>query len=210
MHGSGSTSVWAGAPVAQGQIHMADLEHLNELYGASEDPWHMRGDWSEQRRRDLVLASLNHARYGNTFLPGCGAGELIPALARRTDRVLAADDNRERLATARARTDHLSNVDVQWLQLPAQWPTEARFDLIVLHEVGHLMELADWASVAEAVRGSLLPDASVLACHHHRQFSSRQLQTDTLHGTLDSILGLTRQTRVIDSTFAIDVWTNRS
>jgi 2-polyprenyl-3-methyl-5-hydroxy-6-metoxy-1,4-benzoquinol methylase len=189
---------------------MADLEHLNELYGESEDPWHMRGGWSDQRRRDLLLASLNHARYGNTFLPGCGSGELIPALARRTDRVLAADDDREALAEARTRTAHLSNVDVQWLQLPAQWPTEARFDLIVLHEVGYLMELADWASLADAVRRSLLPDATVLACHHHRQFVSRQLHTDTLHGTLDSILGLTRQTRVIDSTFAIDVWTNRA
>ena len=120
---------------------MADLEHLNELYGESEDPWHMRGGWSAQRRRDLLLASLNHARYGNTFVPGCGSGELIPALARRTDRVLAADDNRERLVSARARTEHLSNVEVQWLQLPAQWPTEARFDLIVLHEMGYLMEL---------------------------------------------------------------------
>jgi SAM-dependent methyltransferase len=189
---------------------MADLEHLNELYGESEDPWHMRGGWSAQRRRDLLLASLNHARYGNTFVPGCGGGELLPALARRTDRVLAADDNRERLASARARTEHLCNVRVQWLRLPAQWPTEARFDLIVLHEMGYLMELADWAHLAEAVRGSLEPDATVLACHHHRQFSNRQLQTDTLHGTLDSILGLTRQTRVVDSTFAIDVWTNRT
>ena len=65
---------------------MADLEHLNELYGESEDPWHMRGGWSAQRRRDLLLASLNHARYGNTFVPGCGSGELLPALARSREK----------------------------------------------------------------------------------------------------------------------------
>ena len=188
---------------------MADLEHLNELYGVSEDPWHMRDGWQSQRRRDLLLASLNHARYGNTFLPGCGAGDLIPALARRTDRVLAADDNRQALASTRSRTGHLSNVDVRYLQLPAEWPTDASFDLIVLHEMGYLMDLADWASLAELVRGSLLPDATVLACHRHQEFSDRFLRTETLHSTLDSILGLNRQTRVLDSDFAIDVWTNR-
>ncbi|MGI8667291.1 MAG: class I SAM-dependent methyltransferase [Jatrophihabitans sp.] len=189
---------------------MADLQHLNDLYGESEDPWHMRGGWLAERRRDLLLASLSHARYGNTFVPGCGAGELIPALARRTERVLAADDNRQALASARSRTEHLSNVDVQWLRLPAQWPLEQGFDLIVLHEMGYLMDLADWAALAEAVRNSLTPDATVLACHRHHEFAGRHLQTETLHSTLDSILGLTRQTRVIDSDFAIEVWTNRA
>ncbi|MDQ2838260.1 MAG: class I SAM-dependent methyltransferase [Actinomycetota bacterium] len=188
---------------------MADLAHLNDLYGKSEDPWHMRGDWQAERRRDLLLASLNHARYGNTFVPGCGGGELLTTLARRTDQVLAADDNRAALAEARTRTSHLSNVDIQWLQLPGEWPHEQSFDLIVLHEMGYLMDLANWAALAEAVRGSLLPDATVLACHRHPDLNGRLLQTDTLHGTLDSILGLTRQTQVFDSDFAIDVWTNR-
>jgi trans-aconitate methyltransferase len=188
---------------------MTDLAHLNDLYGKSEDPWHMRGDWSAERRRDLLLASLSHARYGQTFVPGCGAGELLPTLARRTEHVLAIDDNRDALSEARSRTEHLSNVDIDWLQLPAHWPHDRKFDLIVLHEVGYLMDLADWAALAEASRNSLAPDATVLACHRHHQFSGRFLQTDTLHGTLDSILGLQRQTRVIDADFAIDVWTNR-
>jgi trans-aconitate methyltransferase len=188
---------------------MADLEHLNELYGESEDPWHMRDGWHSQRRRDLLLASLSHARYGNSFVPGCGTGDLLPALAKRTDRILAADDNRQSLASARSRTEHLSNVDVQFLQLPTEWPAEASYDLIVLYEMGYQMDLADWAQLAESVRGSLLPDATVLACHRHQEFSDRYLRTETLHSTLDSILGLNRQTRVLDSDFSIDVWTNR-
>ncbi len=191
-------------------LQQSNLQHLNELYGESEDPWHMRGDWLAERRRDLLLASLNHARYGTAFVPGCSTGELIPALARRTDRVLAADDDRDALAEARARTHHLSNVDVQCLRLPAQWPVDQGFDLIVLHEMGYLMELADWAALAESIRSSLVPNATVLASHHHQQVSRRFLLTDTLHGTLDSILGLARQTQVLDSDFAIDVWTNRA
>src|SRR3954453_19966312 len=188
---------------------MTNLEHLNDLYGLAEDPWHMRSGWLAERRRDLLLASLHHARYGNAFLPGCGSGEVIPTLARRTERILASDDNRPALAEARVRTMHLCNVHVEYRQLPADWPVEQRFDLVVLNEMGYLMDLADWASLADAVRDSLAPDATVLACHRNHHFAGRYLGTETLHGTLDSILGLTRQTRVVDADFSIDVWTNR-
>ena len=186
------------------------LEHLNSLYGACEDPWHMRSGWQAERRRDLLLAALNHPRYGNTFEPGCAAGELTAGLARRSDRVLAADDNRTALSEARTRTSHLSNVDIQWMRLPEQWPTEEKFDLIVLHQVGYRLDLAAWAELATATRNSLAADGTVLACHHQHEFPERILDTQTLHGILDSILGLKRQTQVTDSDFTIDVWTNRA
>ncbi|HEX2904583.1 MAG TPA: class I SAM-dependent methyltransferase [Jatrophihabitans sp.] len=188
---------------------MTNLEHLNDLYGLAEDPWHMRGDWLAERRRELVLASLHHARYTSTFVPGCGSGKLLPGLARRSEFLLAVDDNRPKLAEARARTEHLSNVGIDYMQLPSDWPSDRQFDLIVLSEMGYLMDLADWAALADGVRASLTPDATVVASHRNHHFTGRQLGTDTLHGTLDSMLGLTRQTRVIDSEFAIDVWTNR-
>ncbi|HST49694.1 SAM-dependent methyltransferase [Jatrophihabitans sp.] len=187
-----------------------DLEQLNALYGQCEDPWHMRSGWQAERRRDLLLSALNHPRYGNTFEPGCAAGELTAGLARRSDRVLAADDNRPALAKARVRAGHLCNVELRWMQLPEQWPTEEKFDLIVLHQVGYRLDLAAWAELATAARNSLARDATVLACHHQHEFAERILDTQTLHGILDSILGLPRQTQVIDSDFVIDVWTNRS
>jgi SAM-dependent methyltransferase len=187
-----------------------DLEHLNTLYGLSEDPWHMRSGWQAERRRELLLAALNHPRYGNTFEPGCASGELTAGLARRSDRVLAADDNRAALSDARARSAHLSNVDVQWMRLPEQWPAEEKFDLIVLHQVGYRLDLASWAALATAARNSLASEGTVLACHDQREFAERILDTQTLHGVLDSILGLERQTQVVDADFTIDVWTNRA
>ncbi len=93
-----------------------DFEYLNTLYGASEDPWRMRSGWQTERQRDVLLACLNQPRYGKAFQPSCAAGELTTGLARRTDRILAADDNRLALSQARTRTAHLSNVDVQF------WP----------------------------------------------------------------------------------------
>jgi 2-polyprenyl-3-methyl-5-hydroxy-6-metoxy-1,4-benzoquinol methylase len=170
----------------------------------------MRSGWQVERRHDLLLAALQHPRYGNTFQPGCASGELTSGLARRSDRVLAADDNRPALSQARDRTAHLSNVDIQWMELPREWPTEEKFDLIVLHEVGYRLDLPAWAELATAVRNSLAANATVLACHQQQQYAERILETETLHGILDSILGLTRQTRVIDAEFTIDVWTNRA
>jgi SAM-dependent methyltransferase len=186
------------------------LEHLNSLYGACEDPWHMRSGWQAERRRDLLLATLNHPRYGNTFEPGCGTGDLTAGLARRSDRVLAVDDNRSALSDVRTRTAHLSNVDVRWMRLPEQWPIRERFDLIVLHQIGYRMNLAAWAELATIARNSLARDATVLACHDQYEYADGVLNTQTLHGILDSILGLKRQTQVIDSDFTIDVWTNRA
>ncbi|HTZ43817.1 MAG TPA: class I SAM-dependent methyltransferase [Jatrophihabitans sp.] len=188
---------------------MTNLEHLNDLYALAEDPWHMRGGWLADRRRELLAASLHHPRYGSAYVPGCGAGEVIPALARRTEWLVATDDNRPALAEARVRAEHLSNVHLEYRKLPDDWPVAQRFDLIVLSEMGYLMDLADWATLADRVRGSLTPDATVLACHRNQHFPGRYLGTETLHGTLDSILGLTRQTQVLDADFAIDVWTNR-
>ena len=96
--------------------------------------------------------------------------------------MLAADDNRPALAEARTRTGHLSNVDIRWMQLPEQWPTEEKFDLIVLHQVGYRLDLAAWAALATAARNSLARDATVLACHHRHEFAERILDTQTLHG----------------------------
>jgi hypothetical protein len=188
---------------------MTDLQHLNELYAASEDPWHMRSGWHAQRKRDLLLASLPNSRYNSIFEPGCSQGELTPELARRSDEVLAVDGYRDSVTATRQRTAHLSNVTVEHRHLPMDWPRGRRFDLIVLNEIGSMAESSDWASMADAVLGSLTEDATVLACHWKHHFTGRRLQTETLHGLLDSILGLPRQTRVSDADFTIAVWTTR-
>jgi 2-polyprenyl-3-methyl-5-hydroxy-6-metoxy-1,4-benzoquinol methylase len=188
---------------------MTDLDQLNELYGASEDPWHMRSGWHAQRKRELILASLPNSRYDDVFEPGCSHGELTVDLARRAEHVLAVDSFRDAVTDARDRTAHLSNVEVDYRHLPEEWPRGRRFDLIVLNEIGSMSTSADWAATADAVRTSLTHDATVLACHWRHHFAGRTLQADTLHGLLDSVLGLPKQTRLVDADFVIAVWTTR-
>jgi trans-aconitate methyltransferase len=194
----------------EGGVLMTDLQHLNELFAASEDPWYTRSGWYARRKRELLLASLPNARYNSTFEPGCRGGDLTVALASRSERVLAVDASREATSRAAARTAHLCNVDIQRRHLPEEWPTHERFDLIVLHEIGLGFDPAHWAGLAAAIRDTLTSDATVLACHWKHEFAERNLDTHTLHNLLNSIMGLPRQTSISDSDFSLDVWTTRS
>lgn len=189
---------------------MTDLQHLNELFAASEDPWFTRGGWYGRRKRDLLLAALADPRYGSTFEPGCRDGDLTLALASRSDRVLGVDARRDAVAAATERTAHLSNVVIHRGHLPEDWPRHQKFDLIVLHEIGLGFDPADWAGLAMEVRDSLTDTATVLACHWKHDFSDQNLAAETLHGLLNSILGLPRQTKIADADFILDVWTTGS
>ena len=66
--------------------------HFDGLFAASEDPWHFKQRWYEQRKRAMTLACLPRARYASGYEPGCANGELSAALAGRCDRLLISDD----------------------------------------------------------------------------------------------------------------------
>jgi len=189
---------------------MTDLQHLNELFARSEDPWFMRGGWYARRKQEILLASLTEARYASAFEPGCRDGDLTLALSSRCDRVLGVDARREAVCAASQRTAHRSNVTIRRGHLPEDWPTEERFDLVVLQEIGLGFDPAEWAGLAEKVRDSLAENATVAACHWKHDFAEQNLRAETLHGLLNSILGLPRHTLVTDSDFVLDVWTTRT
>jgi hypothetical protein len=186
---------------------MTNLQHLNELFAASEDPWHNRSGWYDERKRAIILAALDEPRYSSTFEPGCGTGTLTGALAARSDVITAMDATREAVTETASRTAHLSNVTVRRGRLPDDWPRHEIFDLVILHELGLGYDPAVWAEVADSVLNSLAPTATVLACHWKHQRSGYSLDAETVHGVLHSILGLHRQTKIADCDFMLDVWT---
>jgi SAM-dependent methyltransferase len=185
----------------------ADLAYLDSLYAASEDPWHARSGWYGERKQELLLASLPRARYLSCFEPGCGTGELTVQLARRCDQLLAVDYHRDAVDSARERVRHLSNVAVRRMLLPQEWPYEDKFDLVVLSEFGYYCSGSAWAEICSRVLYSLATDATVLACHWRHDFAERTLETDTVHGMLDSVLRLPKHTAVIDADLMLEVWT---
>jgi SAM-dependent methyltransferase len=182
------------------------VAYFEKLYGASSDPYGIRTRWYEQRKRDVTLAALPHARYDWAYEPGCGAGELTAALAQRCGAVLASDFSEHALVSARARTASLANVRIAAHALPSQWPYSAvPFDLIVLSEVGYFLEAAAMQQIATCCAESLGPDGVLVACHWRPDFAERALSTDAVHAALDTT-NLACTVRHEEADFLIQVW----
>lgn len=182
------------------------IAYFEKLYGASADPYGLRTRWYEQRKREVTLAALPHARYRWAYEPGCGAGELTVALAERCGAVLASDFSEHALVSARARTANVTNIRLATHALPGEWPhAAAPFDLIVVSEIGYFLEAAAMQQMAACCAQSLGPDGVLVACHWRPDFAERVLSTDAVHAALDAI-GLACTVRHEEADFLLQVW----
>ncbi|MDQ2836488.1 MAG: nodulation S family protein [Actinomycetota bacterium] len=184
-----------------------DVAYLEGMYAANADPWQIGNGWYEQRKRELLLGCLPRQRYRSAFEPGCSAGILTEQLARRADRLLAADLSPVAVRATRDRVSTLPNVEVRQLLLPRDWPS-GQFDLIVLSELGYFFAESSWTQLCAEVAGSLGQDGTVIACHWRHDFAERSLSTPAVHECLDASLGLPKQASLVDADFILEVWTN--
>lgn len=161
--------------------------HFDALYAQSEDPYGTRARWYEQRKRDVLLASLPRSRFRRCYEPGCGSAELTVALAARCDTVLAADFSPTALQAARSRTMGLANVRLERHALPADWPSAQRFDLVVLSELSYFLDLPALQQIAQHCANSLDQDGVLVACDWLPDFAGRAASTAAAHGTLAAI-----------------------
>jgi SAM-dependent methyltransferase len=179
--------------------------YFEDLYTQSPDPYGTHDRWYEQRKRDLVLASLPRARFAHCYEPGCGAGALTLRLAERCDAVLAADFCDQALQSARSRTQALPQVRLARHQLPQDWPVHERFDLIVLSELSYFLPLSAIEQVARDCMASLAPDGVVLACDWLPAFAERACPTEAAHAAL-SATGLHPLLTHAEADFRLQVW----
>ena len=184
----------------------AGLPYFDRLYSASTDPYGVAGRWYEIRKRSLLLASLPRPRFRSAYEPGCGTGELTAALALRCERLLASDFSEPALAIARVRMAAVPHVAVAHQVLPRDWPGRgARFDLIVLSEVGYFLAADGMAEVAAAIGRTLDDDGTLVACDWRPPFRERALPTADVHAALDAI-GLQRLASHDEDDFSLRVW----
>jgi SAM-dependent methyltransferase len=194
------------------------LRHFEALYATGDDPWDVRGSWYEQRKRALLLACLRKPRYRSVFEPGCGNGEMSAALAARADALLACDASPSAIDAARRRlvdigvgvgVDSGSSCDLRIEQrsLPADWPHERRFDLIVLSELAYYFDAATLRSLFAMARDSLALDGELLLCHYLPDFDDRVTSTAEVHALLGATAGLVRTLHHRDGEFLIESWT---
>lgn len=179
--------------------------HFDDLYAASEDPWHFKARWYESRKRALTLACLPRPRYTNAYEPGCANGELSAALAERCDRLLISDGAAAAVALAARRVAAHPHVRVVQAWVPDDWPDE-RFDLIVLSELAYYLKAPALASLARQARASLLPGGHLVACHWRHPIAGCPLQGDAVHAVVAQACALPQVWSLTDPDFRLEIW----
>ncbi|APA67515.1 class I SAM-dependent methyltransferase [Janthinobacterium sp. 1_2014MBL_MicDiv] len=189
--------------------------YFDQLYRHDADPWLVRQRWYEERKRALLLASLPQQRYRHAYEPGCGNGELTVDLARRCERVLAADLSAEALQLAQRRLEqagHAGNVSFARHRLPQDWPRILpggdKFDLIVISEIAYYLSPEELARVVEHSVAGLAPGGSIVACHWRAPFAQRIQSTVRVHAAFQDAPGLHRLLRHEETDFLLGVWSN--
>ncbi len=141
-----------------------DPTHFRRLYQANPDPWGFCDDPYEQakyRHSVEVLARQTTGRFHAGLEIGCSIGVLTRMLAPLCESLLAVDIVTEPLLAASERCQDQPWVRFQEMHVPGAWP-DGCFDLIVLSEVLYFLSPDDIGRLADRVRGSLLPGATVL------------------------------------------------
>jgi hypothetical protein len=138
--------------------------YFDNVYAADSDPWRFASSAYERDKYAATLAALPKPRYAAAFEIGCSIGVLTSALAPRCDALLAVDAAAAPLIEARRRCAALSNVRIERMFVPGQWPNGV-FDLILLSEIVYYLCAEDVAGLAARVLRSLAVEGDVALVH---------------------------------------------
>lgn len=181
--------------------------YFDDLYAESEDPWSFRDRWYEQRKRDITLSALPHRRYARAFEAGCSIGLVTAALAGRCDRLLAVDASDTAVLQATEALAACSRVVVERRMLPAEWPEDELFDLVVLSEMGYYLDADDLDRLVEQAVSSLGPGGVLLACHWRHPVDDYPQSGDAVHHAIGGRSELARVVRHEEADFLLEVFT---
>jgi SAM-dependent methyltransferase len=178
--------------------------YFDAQYETEDDPWHLADRWYERRKYDLTVAALPSPRYRRAFEPGCSVGELTRRLAGRCDSLLACDRVPAAVATAQARTADLSQVRVERMTVPDQWP-RGGFDLIVLSELLYYFAPPALDRLLEQAAGSLEVGGTLVSVHWEHPVPEHLYPAGALAERLAAVPGLALLSDHRESDFALQV-----
>ena len=180
--------------------------YFARMYDGNDDPWGFRSRWYEQRKRNVTCAALTRPRYRRAFEPGCSIGVLTAELARRCDEVVASDLDGRALATARAALAGQTQVRVDRLEVPREWPA-GEFDLVVVSELGYYLEAGALAVLLDRIVGSLAPEGTLLVCHWRHPVADYPTSGDAVHDQVLARPELMSAVRHVEEDFRLDLLT---
>ena len=148
----------------------ATLEHFEDLFSRSADPWQTRSSQAERYKRNTVLTLLGSACHGRVLELGCGNGSNSIGLARRALSLDACDGAREALRHAASLVGDMPDVTFHLTPLPSLFPAD-RYDAIVIAELLYYLDSRCLAAVMREIDRTLRPGGVLILCHHHIQFA---------------------------------------
>jgi SAM-dependent methyltransferase len=182
------------------------VNYFERMYAGNPDPWNFEARWYDARKHALTVAALTRPRYRSGFEPGCSTGRLTALLAARCDRLLAVDAVGSAVRTATERVADLPHVSLRQAAVPHDWP-EHTFDLIVLSEIGYYFGDDDLTTLVERSVAALEPSGDLVAVHWRWPVEEHARPGDDVHAVLAATDGLTRQTRLQEADFLLEVFT---
>jgi len=184
---------------------MSAQPYFDDLH-ANEDPFGYRTRWYEERKRDLLMASLTQPTFQRGWELGCSNGVLTERLAGRCERLLATDISPRAAFQARRGLAHLPHVQVHCAQHPQQWPA-GRFDLIVCGEMGYYLGPEALVELRDGLHAAMKDEGLLVACHWPPSFPGRASRSALVHERLGH--GLQEAFCYRDSDFILQGWTRR-
>ena len=179
---------------------------FDALYRGNPDPFGVGDRWYEQRKQQVVLASLAQRRYRLAWDCASGTGHLSAALATRCDSVVATDAAPTAVELTRDRCRDAS-VECEVSRLPAIPDSATGADLTVVPEVlYYLPDEARATTVARLARqrGELV----VVTWRHHPDDAhiSGSASVEELDAALVDA-GWVRAVRHDEQDFVLATWT---
>ncbi|MBE9137635.1 methyltransferase domain-containing protein [Nodosilinea sp. LEGE 07088] len=155
-------------------------DFFEPLYQAAPDPWQFETSTYEAAKYAATLAALPRPQYRSALEIGGSIGVLTERLATRCAALLSVDLSPTAQAQAIARCQHLPQVGFDIMNVPHDYPA-ARFDLILLSEVGYYWCWDDLRLAQQKIYASLEPGGQLLLVHWLHDAPSYPLRGDDVH-----------------------------
>lgn len=139
--------------------------YFDALYAADPDPWRFAASPYEAAKYAATIAALPLARYERGFEAGCSIGVLTRQLAARCEALLSVDAAARPLGLAKERCADLPAVMLRQARLPAEWPRDGAFDLIVLSEIVYYWDVVDLGAAAAAIETTWAAGGDLVLVH---------------------------------------------
>jgi SAM-dependent methyltransferase len=161
--------------------------YFDAIYQIDPDPWKFATSDYEAEKYATTIGALPQQRYRSALEIGGSIGVLTAKLAPMCDRLLSIDVAKLAQEKAIERCQQYPHVEFQLMSFPHEYP-QAKFDLILLSEVGYYWCPTDLQLAQHRMLELLEPGGNFLLVHWLPVSPDYPLTGDEVH---DSFLELT-------------------